>query len=142
MRCARCGAEWTMGVDVGITNCPFCGEALMGSIPYQQAVDALRIIIERFGVNIYYEGGRLYGLINDLLPNTSKEKNILKTAIALGAPEEIARVITDSKKRNDALKRGYDLLEDGGLSKEWCSASLFIFTNTRKKLLKIYYTYL
>lgn len=128
MRCARCGAEWTMGVDVGITNCPFCGEALMGTIPYQQAVDALRLIIERYGVSIYFEGGRLFGLINDLLPNTAMEKNILKTAIALGAPEEIARIITDSKKRNDALKRGYDLLEDGGLSKEWCSSSLFIFS--------------
>lgn len=127
MKCEKCGAKWITGVSENITNCPFCGEVLMGNIPHQQAVDAFKIIVERFGVDIYFKDKRLYGLVNDLLPNTAKEKGILKTAIASGAPKVVAKIITDSEKRTDALKQGYAMLEDGGLSKEWCSASLFIF---------------
>lgn len=99
----------------------------MGIVPHQQAIEAFKMILDRFGVDIYFEGKRLYGLVNDLLPNTSKEKVILKTAIALGGPTVVAKIITDSKDKNVALKECYTLLENGGLSKEWCSASLFIF---------------
>lgn len=127
MKCARCGAEWSTSVSRTITDCPFCGEVLMGIVPHQQTIEALKMILDRFGVNIYFEGKRLYGLLNDLLPNTSKEKVILKTAIALGGPTIIAKIITDSKDKNVALKECYALFENGGLSKEWCSALLFIF---------------
>ena len=127
MKCAKCGAEWTSGVSKKFANCPFCGEVLMGIIPHQQAIEAIKIIVERFGVEIYFENKRLYALVNDLLPNTAKEKDILKTAIAVGAAREIAKIVIDLENKNEVLKNSYMLLENGGLSKEWCSSSLFIF---------------
>lgn len=127
MKCIKCGAEWSTGISSEIITCPFCGEPIMGAISHQQAIEAFKIILDRFGVEVYYENKRLYGLVNDLLPNTAKEKNILKTAIMLGAPSIIAKVITESEEKETALKDCFTLLEDGGLSKEWCSASLYIF---------------
>ena len=127
MKCIKCGAEWSTGVSNKFVTCPFCGEKLTGAVSYHQAIEAFKIILERFGVEIYFENKRLYGLINDLLPNTATEKSILRTAIMLGAPNAIAKVITEAEEKEDALKESYALLEDGGLSKEWCSASLYIF---------------
>ena len=127
MKCAKCGAEWTTNISNAVTVCPFCGEPLMGVVPHQQAIEALKIILDRFGVDIYFEDKRLYGLVNDLLPNTATEKGILKTAITLGAPTAVAKIITESVDKKVALKECYALLENGGLSKEWCAASLFIF---------------
>ena len=126
MKCAKCGAEWSTNVSNTIAVCPFCGESLMGAIPHQQAVEAFKIIIDRFGVDIYFESKRLYGLVNDILPNTATEKGILKTAITLGTPTVVAKIVTESVDRKLALKECYTLLVNGGLSEEWCSASLFI----------------
>lgn len=128
MKCAKCGAEWSTGVSNTISTCPFCGEALMGVVPHQQAIEAIKIILDRFGVGIYFEDKRLYGLINDLLPNTATEKGVLKTVITLGVPTVVAKIVTESKEKKSALQECYALLENGGLSEEWCSASLFIFT--------------
>ena len=127
MKCAKCGAEWTTNISSAVTTCPFCGEPLMGVVPHQQAIEAFKIILDRFGIDIYFEDKRLYGLVNDLLPNTATEKGILKTAITLGAPAVVAKIITESEDKKVALKECYTLLENGGLSKEWCAASLFIF---------------
>lgn len=127
MKCSKCGAEWTSNVSNSIDSCPFCGEVLMGVVPHQQAIEAFKIILDRFGVEIYFENKRLYGLVNDLLPNTAPEKGIIKTAINLGAANIVAKIITESLDRNVALKECYALLENGGLSKEWCSVTLFIF---------------
>ena len=55
MKCAKCGAEWTTNISNAVTVCPFCGEPLMGVVPHQQAIEALKIILDRFGVDIYFE---------------------------------------------------------------------------------------
>lgn len=128
MKCEKCGVEWSTNVQDTNSICPFCGEPMMGTIPYQQAVEAFNIIIERFGIDVYFESKRLYGLVNDLLPNTAAEKGILKTVIKLGATSVVAKIITESVDRKSALKECYSLLVNGGLSEEWCSASLFIIT--------------
>lgn len=126
MRCAKCGTEWTTGLSKRMIDCPFCGEPLMGIIPHQQAVDAFRMIIDKFGIGIYAEERRLIGLINDILPNTAKEKNILKTVISLGIPKIVAPLSPGTANQEVILKRGYELLERGGLSSEWC-ASRFLY---------------
>lgn len=128
MRCAKCGAEWATSLSERITECPFCGEPLMGTIPHQQAIDAFRMIIDRFGIEIYAEERRLIGLINDILPNTAKEKNILKTVISLGVPRIVASLFPGATDQEVVLRQGYELLERGGLSDEWCASALFMLT--------------
>lgn len=128
MKCIKCDAEWTVGTVEKICICPFCGEKLMEHLPHQQAIDAFKMVIERFGIEIYNEDKRLYGLINDLLPNTSKEKGILKTVISLGAPKLISKIVMDSRDKTKTLNESYSLLENGGLSPEWCSSAIFILS--------------
>lgn len=128
MKCTKCGAEWIANIANQMTTCPFCGEALMGSIPYQQAVDAFKMIIDRFGIGIYSEKKRLFGLVNDILPNTSKEKNILKTVISLGVPDVVSTILTGTSNRTETLNKAHELMEQGGLDDTWCAISLFILS--------------
>lgn len=128
MKCKKCGAEWSTDISKAISSCPFCGETLMGVVPHQQAIESLKIILDRFGIDIYWDNKKLYAMISDLLPNTAAEKFVLKTAIRLGAPTVVVRIITESKDRETTLEECYALLKNGGLSEEWCSALLFIFT--------------
>ncbi len=126
MRCPKCGTSCLCMMSNDIKNCPFCGEQLMGNVPYQQAIEAFRMIIERYGVDIYAEEKRLYSLLNDILPNSLNEKNILKTAILLGVPQLILTVTTKESDRKEILKQGYELLDSGGLDLSWCAAVLYI----------------
>lgn len=128
MRCAKCGAEWTTNINNKISNCPFCGELLMGNIPYQQVLDAIGMIIERFGVEIYGEEKRFYALLTDILPNTSKEKNILKTVIFLGASKLIMELVSEHSNKEEVLRKCYDLLASGGLSNLWCASALYMIS--------------
>lgn len=127
MRCAKCGAEWSTNLAERMTVCPFCDEPLIGNIPHQQSVDALKMIIERFGAEIYYQENRLVGLVKDVLPNTLKEKNIIVTAISLGIADVIGNIDSTNKK-SEKLKKGYELLRQSGLSENWCASILFILT--------------
>lgn len=128
MRCVKCGAEWTANITAPISSCPFCGEPLMGTIPHQQAVDTIRMIVERFGIEIYAEEKRLFGLINDMFPNTSKEKNVLKTVVFLGIPKLLSTILTEDADRAEVLEKACELMEKGGLDDDWCTASLFILS--------------
>ena len=69
MRCEKCGAEWNGSMTSGAQKCPFCGEILSEDIPYKQVVDSLRMLIDRFGCDIYLEEQRLDAMVNDLVPN-------------------------------------------------------------------------
>ncbi len=130
MKCKKCGAEWSTNISGKLSSCPFCGESLDEVIPYQQAIDAFKIIHNRFGIDLYSEKQRLYGLINDILPNTSKEKNILKTVISLGVPGLIATIITQNAVKADVLAVAYDTLERGGLDNLWCAVSIYIVSSS------------
>lgn len=128
MKCMKCGAEWTPNISSDNKKCPFCGEIVVDDVPYQQAIDALRMVISRFGKEIYSEDNRLNGLINDLLPNALKEKNILRSAVSFGLPKVILELANDPNEKEQLLKRAYELSETNGLNEEWRRAVLFIFS--------------
>lgn len=74
MRCEKCGAEWNGIVTTDNAKCPFCGDILSEDIPYKQVIDSLRMLVDRFGGEIYLESQRLDAMVNDLVPNALKEK--------------------------------------------------------------------
>lgn len=126
MRCEKCGAEWNGIVTTDNFKCPFCGEILSEDIPYKQVIDSLRMLINRFGREIYLESQRLDAMINDLVPNALKEKNIIRSAISFNIPSIILAASKDVEKRNSILEKAYHAIESNGIDKEWCSAIIFM----------------
>lgn len=126
MKCTKCGAEilGTLGKN---QHCPICGEVLSNDIPYQQVVDALNMIVSRFGSDIYAESSRMNGLLNDILPNAIKEKNIIRNAAAIGIADIVLKASKNPEKMRTLLEQGYALAENNGISSDWCAAVLFVF---------------
>ena len=113
MRCEKCGAEWNGSMTSGAQKCPFCGEILSEDIPYKQVVDSLRMLIDRFGCDIYLEEQRLDAMVNDLVPNALKEKHIriLSGKMIFGT-------------RHTILQKSMDLIQNGVQLFSLCSAIL------------------
>lgn len=127
MKCEKCGAEWNSNISKRNNKCPFCREFVTDITPYKTVTDALSMITERFGKEIYLEENRLYGLLNDILPNTIREKKILKNAIYLGIPAKVLEVNGKILEKNEILKDCYVAIENNGMSAEWCAAILYMF---------------
>lgn len=128
MKCEKCGAEWNGIVTTDNLKCPFCGEILSEGIPYKQVIDSLRMLIARFGREIYLEPQRLDAMVNDLVPNSFKEKNVIRTAISFNIPNIILDASKDVTNRNSILEKAYQAIEINGIGKEWRSAILFMFS--------------
>lgn len=128
MRCEKCGAEWNGSMTSGAQKCPFCGEILSEDIPYKQVVDSLRMLIDRFGCDIYLEEQRLDAMVNDLVPNSLKEKNVIRSAISFNIPSIILEAYKNPERKNDIWDKAYHSAELNGLDTEWCSAILFMLS--------------
>ena len=126
MKCTKCGAELP-GTMSKNQHCPICGEVLFNDIPYQQVVDALNVIVSRFGSDIYAESSRMNGLLNDILPNEIKEKNIIRNAAAVGIADIVLKASKNPENMRSLLEQGYTLAENNGISGDWCAAVLFMF---------------
>ena len=126
MKCIKCGAELpgTVGKN---QHCPICGEVLSNDIPYQQVVDAINMIVSRFGRDIYAESSRMNGLLNDILPNAIKEKNIIRNAASIGVADIVLKAANNPENMSTLLDQGYSLAENNGISSEWCAVVLFVF---------------
>ena len=128
MRCEKCGAEWNGIVTADNAKCPFCGEILSEEIPYKQVIDSLRMLVERFGGEIYLESQRLDAMVNDLVPNALKEKNIIRSAISFNIPSLILDARKDVERRDSILEQAYHAIVSNGIDKEWCPAILFMLS--------------
>jgi uncharacterized protein (TIGR02145 family) len=99
MNCSKCKAEWTPPVGPTITNCPFCGEALVAAtFASKEAAlhEMLHSIVQQFGREILGET-RLRGLISDLMPNTEKKYlRILKQAVDDGVGTKLLEMDSDT----------------------------------------------
>lgn len=128
MRCEKCGAEWNGIVTKDNAKCPFCGEILSEDIPYKQIIDSFRMLVDRFGGEIYLESQRLDAMVNDLVPNALKEKNIIRSAISFNIPSIILNASKDVERRDSILKQAYHAIVNNGIDQEWCSAILFMLS--------------
>ena len=127
MKCAQCGASWTNNAGQTILQCPFCGASLKTPTTYDSVIDTLSQIIERFGQDIYTDGRRLNGLLSDLVPSLSKERNMLKTAISAGVPNELLRIHTQHIDRDSTVRNCYSMVENLGMEDKWCAIVIHIF---------------
>lgn len=127
MKCSQCGASWTNNAGQSIMQCPFCGASLKAPTTYDTVIDALTQIIDRFGKDIYADGRRLHGLLRDLVPSLSKERNMLKTAISAGIPSELLNVHTLHINRESTVRNCYSLVESLGMEGKWCAVVVYIF---------------
>jgi len=84
VNCTKCKAEWKPPAGRTITNCPFCGEALIAATYAGNETalhEMLRSIVQQFGREILGET-RLRGWISDLIPNAEKKHlRIFKQAV-------------------------------------------------------------
>lgn len=128
MKCEKCGADWNGIVTPDNNKCPFCGEILREDIPYKQVIDALRMLIDRFGSEIYIESQRLDAMVNDLVPNALKEKNIIRSAISFNIPSIILEASRNTEECNEILEKAFHSIEMNGIDKEWCPAILFMLS--------------
>ena len=128
MKCEKCGAEWNGIVTSDNQTCPFCGEILNEDIPYKQVIDALRILVNRFGCDIYLETQRLDAMVNDLVPNTIKEKNIIRSAISFNISSIILEAYRNPDQKSNLLAQAYQSAEANGIAPEWCSVILFMLS--------------
>ena len=127
MKCSQCGASWTNNANQSIMQCPFCGASLKTPTTYDTVIDALTQIIDRFGQEIYNDGRRLHGLLSDLVPSLSKERNMLKTAISAGIPGELLNVSVLHTDRESTIRNCYSLVENLGMEEKWCAVVVYIF---------------
>jgi uncharacterized protein (TIGR02145 family) len=99
MNCSKCKAEWTPPAGRTITQCPFCGEALVVTTftNKESALhEMLRSIVQQFGREILGET-RLRGLISDLMPNSEKKYlRILKQAVDDGVGTKLLEMDSDT----------------------------------------------
>jgi uncharacterized protein (TIGR02145 family) len=75
MNCSNCKAEWTPPAGRTITNCPFCGEALIvATLAGKDAAlhEVLHGIVQQFGREILGQA-RLIGLLADFKPDTERK---------------------------------------------------------------------
>jgi uncharacterized protein (TIGR02145 family) len=75
MNCYKCKAEWTPPAGRTITNCPFCGEALIvATLAGKDAAlhEVLHGIVQQFGREILGQA-RLIGLLADFKPDTERK---------------------------------------------------------------------
>ena len=128
MKCEKCGAEWNGIVTSSNQTCPFCGEILNEDIPYNQVIDSLRMLVNRFGCDIYQETQRLDAMVNDLVPNTLKEKNIIRSAISFSISNIILEAYYNPDQKDTYLEKAYQSAETNGIDSEWCSAILYMLS--------------
>lgn len=128
MKCEKCGAEWNGVVTAENNKCPFCGEIINEGIPYRQVIDALRMLVNRFGREIYSESQRLDAMLNDLVPNALKEKNIIRSAVSFQIPNIVLEASENPENQNSILEKAYRSIEMNGLDGEWCAAILFMLS--------------
>lgn len=127
MKCLQCGASWTSNAGQTIMQCPFCGASLKTPTTYDTIIDALTQILDRFGKDIYTDGRRLHGLLSDLVPSLSKERNMLKTAITAGVPCEVLNINTLHLDREKTIRKCYSMVESLGMEEKWCAVVIYIF---------------
>ena len=60
MKCEKCGAEWNSNISKKNNKCPFCGEFVTDITPYKTVTDALSMITDRFGKEIYLEENKVW----------------------------------------------------------------------------------
>ena len=59
------------------------------------------MLIDRFGCDIYLEEQRLDAMVNDLVPNSLKEKNVIRSAISFNIPSIILEAYKNPERKND-----------------------------------------
>lgn len=85
MKCKSCGSEWNapQNISASLSNCPFCGEALVPPAPKQfhTVEDVLTEITSRFGMDVLRNGQRTIALFSDLSPSLMRERLLLSYLI-------------------------------------------------------------
>ncbi len=132
MKCRQCGSK----ISEDFVACPYCGirldgaESGGGAVPASTSNDsgvkqALKQLIETFGIDILNDNKKLISLLSDYIPEYEKERRLIKTVI-----------------NNDVFKT---LLEGSGdqklaitKSREYMIKELFISENAAEFILECF----
>ncbi len=95
MKCYNCNSEWTVPQNISntLSACPFCGKSLYA--PSETAVkieDALRAIIDRFGLDVLSNGQRTIALFSDLYPSMARDRRLLSYLIQANGHEKLIAI--------------------------------------------------
>jgi len=99
MRCIHCGSEWNVssGLSMSITNCPFCGKALLPEKKQLNTAEDVLVEIHRlFGLGVLTDEAKLVAYFSDLAPQLSRQRRILGYFVECGGPKRIAAVLNSS----------------------------------------------
>ena len=128
MKCNSCGSEWKASPDFSNqTKCPFCGRQLTEKPVSTDltAADAVKEIINRYGMGILQQKERFIGLFGDIAPKLSHEKRLLLHAFAENIQNFFIRCKDD--QREDSLRKAGKTLTEV-LNRDSAVKILEIFT--------------
>lgn len=89
MKCRQCGSK----ISEDFVACPYCGIRLDGAEPENTGVrpasasgdngvkEALKQLIDTFGIDILKDSKKLISLLSDYIPEYEKERRLIKTVI-------------------------------------------------------------
>lgn len=131
MKCRQCGSK----ISEDFVACPYCGIRLDGAEPDAGArptssddtgvKEALKQLIETFGIDILKDNKKLISLLSDYIPEYEKERRLIKTVI-----------------NNDVFKTLLDSSADQKLavnkSREYMVKELFISENAAEFILECF----
>lgn len=126
IKCQKCGATWSSNNEENNGRCPFCGEYSSEGIPFEQCINIFNGIIRRFGVNIYTDEERLIGIINDLIPVSFRERNILNTAISFGIAKSVCDAFNSSSLNRDFIDEMTENMMAKGIERRSTVISIYI----------------
>lgn len=86
MKCQKCGSEWNSKVKS--RECPFCSAPLAEK--HEESIEAvLKYIVNTEGEEIYNRTLALIGMISDLLPKATDERQLIKHCLNSGMVKEL-----------------------------------------------------
>ena len=87
VQCSKCKSIWDTGATMSTTikSCPFCGKSLdidtgTTSNCHNTIIDAIKYIVEHFGVETLQNGTKMVALLGDIAPRLSRERKMLSMA--------------------------------------------------------------
>ena len=105
MICVNCKGEWSPPPGITVTECPFCKESFAPtkvSKSYDSAKDALRFIIETYGVDALLTRN----LFSDIAPNLVDARDLIKLFMGKGALDVLKGALNSTpSEQGNAVKR-------------------------------------
>ncbi|MGM9773077.1 MAG: hypothetical protein ACI3YU_10615 [Segatella copri] len=133
MKCVKCKTQLNdFECNAIIPNvCPSCGASLMidNCLEMETMEDTLRIMVQRYGIDLLRDATRTIGYFSDLAPLLKKEKKMLQCLLSCEGHVSLinALVVSKSEQRKTMQRIILKMTDEMFVSKEIAEATVMSF---------------